>query len=401
MFAAPLPDVNFHPLTTGGVLSLNGSRRIWTLNDTCALIWRSLSEVGSVEELAGRLMAVFPIDEGRALSDAEASLASFEREGLLVGGKPIETFERDESWDITPNGPKLVEPASWAVTRFFEAANHVFEFRCVDAALGQAFADAISDLEVDREKPSDTRLAVLSGKDEPQTWDVYVDGLRFQKGLAQDMVLPHLATVLFVRCCAALGERLLFHAAVVVKHGRAVVFPGEAGSGKTTVAAALMARGYRVFSDELAVLNVDSLRVSPLPLPMSIKPRSVEPLSRYYPGLAQCAMHRRADGKKVRYLSLSGEKRTGSTDDSAPVVLLVFPKYTQGTENRLTAIDEAGALRHLAETGSSNRDLTSRDVEAMIAVVKTNPCYELAFTDVSQAVALLEKHVLRRHCRPN
>jgi len=400
MCATPRTDVSFHPLTTGGVLSQNGSHRIWMLNDTSAFIWCSLKEVGCLKELAGRLMAAFPISEETALRDAEAALTSFEREGLLAGGRPIAALEQDGRWDITANGPALVEPRGWAVTRCFRAANHVFEFRCVDAGLAEAFIRHMSHLEVGPERPSNTALAVLSGKDDPETWDIYVDGLRFKEGLSRNMVLPQLATVLFVRCWEALKERLLFHAAVVARGGTAAVFPGEAGSGKTTLAAVLMAHGYQVFSDELAVLNVNTLCVSPLPLPMSIKSQSVEPLLRHYPGLADQAVHLRADGKQVRYLSPWCTKRTAITDGSTPVVLLVFPQYRKGAENRLAAMDEATVMQRLAKTSSSNRDLTRVDVEAMVALARSNLCYELVYADVYRAVALLEKHVLRRHLRP-
>ena len=250
-------------------------------------------------------------------------------------------------------------------------------------------------LELDYDTPSDTRLAVVSENEEmPPTWDVYLDGVRFKKGLPGNMVLPHLVTLFFVRSCEALKKHLLFHAAVIEKGGRAGVFPGETGSGKTTLAAALVAEGYRYFSDELAVLNVDSLRVLPLPLPMSVKPESVRPLSHYYPGLRKCATHLRTDGKKVRYLPPSATAFAGIDDDPAPIDFLVFPRYTKGAENRLVELDRLGGLQRLAKTGSSNRDLTTRDVEAMLSLLERIPCYELVFSELSQAILLLEENVL-------
>jgi hypothetical protein len=401
MFRSPLPTLDFHPLTAGGVLSLEGSRRIWVVNDTSAFVWRILDEVSSLEELAYRLTAEFSISKETALRDAEAALASFAREGLLPDGRRLEVPEHEDNWDLDPRGPSLVEPGAWAVTQSFRVADHVFEFRCVEAALGEAFVSCMSHLEVEDELSSHSRLAVLCGRADPQTCDIYIDGVGFKEALPKNMVLPHLVTVLFVRCCEALKERLLFHAAVIAGGGRAAIFPGEAGSGKTTLAVALMARGYRVFSDELAVLNVESLCVSPLPLPMSIKSGSAEPLSRLYPGLADSAIHLRSDGKKVRYLSPTAIGRTGTADGSAPLAVLVFPMYIKGAINRLVAVDQVEVLRRLAKAGSSNRDLTRRDVDAMVSLAKTRPCYEFIFGDVCRAAAFLEEHVLSRHLRPD
>jgi len=400
VFATPRSDVSFHPLTTGGVLSLDGSHRIWTLNETSAFIWCSLRDVGSLTELVGRLTKAFPVSEKTASRDAQATLTSFECEGLLAGAKRIETCDSDERWDITPTGPALAEPRRWAVRRSFRAADHVFELRCADRRLGEAFMRSVSHLEVRGTGPSDTQLAVLPAEGDDRTWDIYLDALRLRQGLSTNMVLPHLATVIFVRSCEALKERLLLHAAVVACGGSAVVFPGEAGSGKTTLVATLMTHGYPVLSDELAVLNVNTLCVSPLPLPMSIKLRSVEPLSCYYPGLADAAVHLRADGKKVRYLSPWRPQSPAITGGATPVALLVFPRYEQGAENRLVDIEETEALRRLAKTGSSNRALTHGDVAAMASLVRSNPCYELVYTNVHQAAARLEECVLRRRLQP-
>ena len=397
----PPSIINFYPFMNGGVLYLNGSRRIWALNSMAAFIWCLLDEVGSLEEMASRLASAFNINNIKALRDTKETIACFEREGLFTDRQKIEPMEKNDRWDITPTGFSLVEPKSWIIKRFFKTANHVFEFCCMDTSLGKAITDHFSHLVLDNEVPCDTCLAVLPGKDGTRTWDIFINGLRFKEGLQKYEVFPHIATLFFVRACEALGDRLLFHAAVLEKDGTTIVFPGEAGSGKTTLAAALMLHGCRFFSDEIAVLNVESLCVSPLPLPMSIKPGSVEPLSRYYVGLSERPVHLRSDGKKVRYLSPPPPNLTETFEVSAPVNCLVFPKYREGAENRLNMLDKFETMQRLAMTGSSNRDITNRDVEAMIALVEKSPCYEIVYSDLSKAIALLENHVFKCRQREN
>ena len=48
---------------------------------------------------------------------------------------------------------------------------------------------------------------------------------------------------------------LLVHAAVLERDGRAVVMPGPSGVGKSTLCAALVARGWRLLSDEVAMIR--------------------------------------------------------------------------------------------------------------------------------------------------
>ena len=399
----PIPPsiINFYPFMDGGVLYLNGSRRIWGLNSMAAFIWCLLDEVASIEEMASRLTSAFHIDISKALQNAKETISCFEREGLFKDRQNIEPTEKNERWDITPTGPSLIEPESWAIKRFFQTENHVFEFCCMDSSLGNAITDHLSHLVLDNEVLCDTRLTILPGNGGTKTWDIFIDGLRFRKGLKKNEVFPYIATLLFVRACEALVDRLLFHAAVLEKGGTTIVFPGEAGSGKTTLAAALMMHGCQFFSDEIAVLNVQSLCVSPLPLPMSIKPGSVRPLSRYYAGLSERPVHQRADGKKVRYLSPSVQNLTETFEVSAPVNYLIFPKYREEAENRLNTLDKFETMQRLAMTGSSNRDITNRDVEAMIALVEKSPCYEIVYSDLSKAVSLLENHIFKYSQREN
>ncbi len=84
LLPSPPSIINFHPFMNGGVLYLNGSRRIWALNSMAAFIWCILDKVGSLEELASRLASAFHIDNIKALGDTKATITCFEREGLFA-----------------------------------------------------------------------------------------------------------------------------------------------------------------------------------------------------------------------------------------------------------------------------------------------------------------------------
>lgn len=389
------PKINFYPFVNGGILHIDKSHRIWALNSMAAFIWCILDKSSSQEEIGRHLAEAFEIDSTAALRHVKSSLSCFEREGLFTFNQQNAIVAHSDSWAITPTGPRLIEPTSWATRRLIRTPNHVFEICCSETILVNDFEEYMSHLILDHNSPCDTRLAILPGEIGTKTWDLFIDGLRFKEGLRENELYPHIATLIFVRACEALQDRLLFHAAVLEKGGTMIVFPGEAGSGKTTLAAALALNGFRFFSDEIAAFNVEDFSVSPLPLPMSIKPRSVRPLSQYYPGLAKSPVHLRSDGKRVRYLSPPPQSIEGIFDISATVSCFVFPQYKEGAENRLNEMDKFRAMQCLAKTGSSNRDITSRDVETMITLVEQNPCYEIVYSDLSTAVELLEDHVLK------
>lgn len=393
LLPTPSSEISLYPFEDGGVLFLKGSRRIWVLNATSAFIWCQLDEVANLVELTDRFASTFHIDKAKAFHDVETTIAMFKCEGLFDTKVRSGSVESDADWDITPIGPMIIKPDHWVIKRSFRVVNHLFEFCCQDTSIGSMFSSSMEHLSTDSRGNPDTRIAVVRGSGEAQTWDLFIDDLGFSIGLADDEVLPQLATLFFVRSCEALKEHLLFHAAVIEMGGTTVMFPGEAGSGKTTLVAALLMHGCQFFSDELAVISADDLHVSPLPLPMSIKPGSVKPLERYYPGFRHRHIHLRSDGKKVCYLSPSPHNLPPG-DSSSRIDVLIYPKYTEDVENRLVKIDKTEALRRLALTGSSNRNFSSRDVEAMITLIDERPCYELSYSDLPQAVSQLKNHIL-------
>lgn len=78
-------------------------------------------------------------------------------------------------------------------------------------------------------------------------------------------------------CIANHSHRyLVIHAAVVERDGKAFVFPGMPGSGKSTLCAALVCRGWRLLSDEMAMVSLVDGLVRPVPRPISLKNASID-----------------------------------------------------------------------------------------------------------------------------
>ena len=60
----------------------------------------------------------------------------------------------------------------------------------------------------------------------------------------------------------------LLHSAVVERNGRAFILPGPPGSGKSTLCAAMVLRGWRLLSDELAMMPPGTTDLVPIPRPI-------------------------------------------------------------------------------------------------------------------------------------
>ena len=84
---------------------------------------------------------------------------------------------------------------------------------------------------------------------------VYLDEIRPFEPLPIHMAVPMLESS--INWCAATqaNQYVMIHAAVLERHGRALVLPGIPGAGKSTLCAALAHRGWRLLSDEFALIQ--------------------------------------------------------------------------------------------------------------------------------------------------
>lgn len=95
---------------------------------------------------------------------------------------------------------------------------------------------------------------------------------------------------------------LAWHAAAVLAPAGAVLFVGEAGAGKSTLAAALAAEGFPHLADDVVPVCPVSATVWPSPWAISAKPGSWAVLAPTHPRLARARPWTTLAGKRVRSL---------------------------------------------------------------------------------------------------
>lgn len=190
---------------------------------------------------------------------------------------------------------------------------------------------------------------------------------------------------------------LSIHAGVVAFGDTCVLLPAQAGSGKTTLTAALARAGATYFSDEIGLVNADNLDVIPVPLSLTIKDGSVAPLRHLYPELDELIVHVREDHVRVRYLPppAAALPLAGAT---ARARWIVFPAYAADATTELRPIDRPTALRRLlTESYMPPHRLNRASVEALVQWMRTVDCYELPFSSLDEAVSLISALPQRRN----
>jgi hypothetical protein len=142
---------------------------------------------------------------------------------------------------------------------------------------------------VQADEPGWSALAI---GDDPQALLLFrSEACRFRRTPRWRRILAH---VLLLRALRLRSDALLFHAASLAVDGRGLLLVGPKGSGKTTVALALAARGHGLLGDETAAYLPASRELLPLRRPVGIKPGPQPLFVREY--LARAAPPADADG---------------------------------------------------------------------------------------------------------
>lgn len=77
-------------------------------------------------------------------------------------------------------------------------------------------------------------------------------------------------------------QHLIIHAASLEKNGKGIIISAPSGSGKSTLCAYLASQGWRLLSDELALVHTESLAIHALARPISLKNQSIDVIKPYF-----------------------------------------------------------------------------------------------------------------------
>jgi HprK-related kinase A len=192
-------------------------------------------------------------------------------------------------------------------------------------------------------------------------------------------------------CVSGRAHRyLIIHAAVVEKNGRAAILPAPPGSGKSTLCAALVSRGWRLLSDELTLVRLDNGEVQPLPRPISLKNGSIELIGKYAPGsVFSRAVEDTAKGTIAHLKAPADSVRRA--DEGARPAWIVFPRYVEGAAPTLVPVPRARAFLRVAENAFNYSLLGAQGFEAVAGLAETADTFDFSYSALDDAIAVFAR----------
>lgn len=182
---------------------------------------------------------------------------------------------------------------------------------------------------------------------------------------------------------------LLLHAAVAERDGRAVIMSGPSGAGKSTLCTALAARGWRILSDEIAMVRPHDGQLQPHPRPISLKNAAIDIAATMLPDAYLSERFANPTKGTVAFMRPPPPAiaRAGETADP---VLVVFPRYRPDAAVDLEPIEKAQAFMRLIECSGNYFTLLESGFETLANLVESCDHYALVYESVDEAVSVIE-----------
>ena len=212
------------------------------------------------------------------------------------------------------------------------------------------------------------------------------DGLEVFEPLPQDQAFPLLEWSMNW-CISGHAHRfLILHSAVIERHGFAAILPAPPGSGKSTLCAALIHSGWRLLSDELALISTTDGRIWPLCRPVSLKNGSIEVIRRFVPSAVFNSVSHATSKGSVTHMRVP-QAHLDSAQVAARPRWLIFPRYAADAETTaMTPRSRASALIDLARNNFNFSVLGATGFQLLGDLVEASDCFDFRYSDLAGAV---------------
>lgn len=182
---------------------------------------------------------------------------------------------------------------------------------------------------------------------------------------------------------------VVYHAAVLERGGRALVLPAPPGSGKSTLTAALAQRGWRLLSDELALLDPRDGQLYGLARPVNLKNQAIALMRAFAPGAVLTEPVPDTLKGTLSLMKAPGDA-IARVREGARAAWVVVPSFEAGAEASLEPLPKAQAHLLLAEQ-AFNYDIHGVDgFEATANLVDGADCHAFTYSRLDDAVRIFD-----------
>ncbi|WP_448212684.1 HprK-related kinase A [Colwellia sp. MEBiC06753] len=183
---------------------------------------------------------------------------------------------------------------------------------------------------------------------------------------------------------------LMIHSAVLAKNDKILILPGEPGSGKSTLCAALLGEGWTVYSDELALIDRQSGLIHSVCRPISLKNNSIDIIEQRYPNLQHLNIVNTSNKGLVAHFPLP-EPTLKEELPHLPAKLVIFPKYLPNAPLSVEILDKPSCFLKCIENSFNYSALGQHGFDAMGNFIECVDGYNISYSSLDDAISFIEQ----------
>ncbi|NLF54576.1 MAG: HprK-related kinase A [Thauera phenolivorans] len=186
------------------------------------------------------------------------------------------------------------------------------------------------------------------------------------------------------------NQHVLLHAGALARAERAVIMAATPGSGKSTLSAAMMLRGFRLLSDEFGVLCPESGALLPMLKPVALKNQSID-LIRGFSGEAVLGpVHYATRKGDVAHLAPDAASVAAMHRPARPA-LVIFPRWREGAALAVEPQAREQAFARLAFNSFNYRLLGPVSFDAVADLAAACPAVQLTYSRLDEAIEAIHR----------
>lgn len=392
--------VSLHLVDDESVLLDPQAQRIYRLNQASTLLWCCFADGWSEMRTRELFEERGGVSSEVAANWMASTLAEWRDMGLIGDGRSQSVTEDESATEDERDAPSSLRggralprgamPPSTALSRLrYRILDTNIDLHGLPFSLANAMDEALGHLGSARSGSGSGSAPVICTLIDAAEEYVLTDGDRVvDRCAAQEAVVPMVKAALIRIAIDRAAAFAVVHAAAVYRDGPAVVLPGPSGTGKSTLAANLVLDGWALAAEDITVLGHDqSFPVRPLPTALCLKRDAWPVIAGAAPQVERLTVHRRADGKSVRYFSPRRDQETPGVSPAVAIGLIAFPRYTRGAPLSVRPLSLIEAFdRFLSQFYPVSNRFDGKTIDRLIGLLRGVPAIELCYGDGAEAV---------------
>ena len=179
-------------------------------------------------------------------------------------------------------------------------------------------------------------------------------------------------------------QYLLLHAAVLEKNGQAILFPAPPGSGKSTLCSYLAHSGWRLLSDEMAVISLDTGNVHAFVRGICLKNNAIPLFKEWFPHAYVSTTAKDTSKGEVAHVR-PPENAVVGMNETAQIKAIVFPRYHREVRFDTTPLNSLDCMQKVIDNAFNYNVLGKAGFKLLSTMMDTVSCYNLTYSDIHMA----------------